>query len=204
MSDGQGGYTVDTVLLSAVAASGGYPAGAARLFVRNGEAAGSGSLDPVITRAGRAVVNSTYWSPLLGLEQYARLYDAIQHAGGGATVVWATVPETLAAMNVSPIIRVDTSGLAAGAQAYVYIIDGGGNVITDPWPGDAMLMIGTSTALFPAGDALPDRSADYVLVFSAGGAQTADLFWLGTGGLADAQGHLIRVTSGGTTYTIEE
>lgn len=204
VSDGQGGYTVDTVLLSAVAASGGYPAGAALLFVRNGEAAGSGSLDPVITRAGRAVVNSAYWSPLLGLEQYARLYDAIQHAGGGATVVWATVPETLAALNVSPVIRVDTSGLAAGAQAYVYIIDGRGDVITDPWPGDAMLMIGTSTALFPAGDALPDRSADYVLVFSAGGAQTADLFWQGTGGLADAQGHLIRVSSGSTEYTIEE
>lgn len=205
VSDGQGGYTVDTVLLSAVAASGGYPAGAARLFVRNGEAAGSGSLDPVITRAGRAVVNSTYWSPLLGLEQYARLYDAIQQAGGGgATVDWATVQETLAAIAVSPVIRVDTSGLTAGAQAYVYIIDGGGNVITDPWPGDAMLMIGTSTALFPAGDALPDRTADYALVFSAGGAQTGDLFWLGTGGLADAQGHLIRVTSGGITYTIEE
>ena len=204
VSDGQGGYTVDTVLLSAVAASGGYPAGAALLFVRNGETAGSGSLDPVITRAGRAVVNSTYWSPLLGLEQYARLYDAIQHAGGGAAVDWATVPETLAAMAVSPVIRVDTSGLTAGAQAYVYIIDSGGDVITDPWPGDAMLMIGASTALFPAGDALPDRSADYVLVFSAGGAQTADLFWLGTGGLADAQGHLIRVSSGSTEYTVEE
>ena len=204
VSDGQGGYTVDTVLLSAVAASGGYPAGAALLFVRNGEAAGSGSLDPVITRAGRAVVNSAYWSPLLGLEQYARLYDAIQQAGGGAAVDWATVPETLAAMAVSPVIRVDTSGLTAGAQAYVYIIDSRGDVITDPWPGDAMLMIGTSTALFPAGDALPDRSADYVLVFSAGGAQTADLFWLGTGGLADAQGHLIRVSSGSTEYTVEE
>ena len=204
VSDGQGGYTVDTVLLSAVAASGGYPAGAALLFVRNGEAAGSGSLDPVITRAGRQVVNSAYWSPLLGLEQYARLYDAIQHAGGGAVVVWATVPETLAAMNVSPVIQVDTSGLTAGAQAYVYIIDGGGNVITDPWPGDAMLMIGTSTALFPAGDALPDRTADYSLVFSAGGVQTGSIPWTGTGGLDAAQGHLIRVSSGATAYIIEE
>lgn len=204
VSDGQGGYTVDTVLLSAVAASGGYPAGAARLFVRNGEAAGSGSLDPVITRAGRAVVNSAYWSPLLGLEQYARLYDAIQHAGGGADVDWATVHDVLAVMAVSPVIRVDTSGLTAGAQAYVYIIDGGGSVITAAFPGDAMLMIGASTALFPAGSALPDRTADYSLVFSAGGVQTGSIPWAGTGGLHAAQGHLIRVTSGGITYTIEE
>ena len=204
VSDGQGGYTVDTVLLSAVAASGGYPAGAALLFVRNGEAAGSGSLDPVITRAGRAVVNSAYWSPLLGLEQYARLYDAIQHAGGGAMVDWATVPETLAVMAVSPVIRVDTSGLAAGAQAYVYIIDGAGNVITAAFPGDGLLMIGTSTALFPAGDALPDRTADYSLVFSAGGVQTGSIPWTGTGGLDAAQGHLIRVSSGATAYIIEE
>lgn len=205
VSDGQGGYTVDTVLLSAVAASGGYPAGAARLFVRNGETAGSGSLDPVITRAGRAVVNSTYWSPLLGLEQYARLYDAIQQSGGGGTAVdWATAQETLAAMAVSPVIRVDTSGLTAGAQAYVYIIDGNGNAITAAFPGDALLMIGTSTALFPAGTALPDRTADYSLVFSANGVQTGSIPWTGTGGLDAAQGHLIRVSSGAITYTIEE
>lgn len=205
VSDGQGGYTVDTVLLSAVAASGGYPAGAALLFVRNGEAAGSGSLDPVITRGGRQVVNSTYWSPLLGLEQYARLYDAIQQSGGGgAAVDWATVQETLAAIAVSPVIRVDTSGLAAGVQAYVYIIDGGGNVITAAFPGDALLMIGASTALFPAGDALPDRTADYSLVFSAGGVQTGSIPWTGTGGLDAAQGHLIRVSSGSAAYIIEE
>ena len=203
--DGQGGYTVDTVLLSAVAASGGYPAGAALLFVRNGEPAGSGSFDPVITRAGRAVVNSTYWSPLLGLEQYARLYDAIQQSGGGgAAVDWATVPETLAAIAVSPVIRVDTSGLTAGAQAYVYIIDGGGNAITAAFPGDALLMIGDSTALFPAGTALPDRTADYSLVFSASGVQTGSIPWAGAGGLDAAQGHLIRVSSGSTAYTIEE
>lgn len=205
VSDGHGGYTSELVLLSAVTAAAGYPAGASLLFVRNSAAYTSGAGDPVITQDGQKVVNAAYWEPVLTLEQYARLWYEISTHGSAAVLVYATDAQVWALFSaVSPVIQIDTSALAAGVQAYIYIVDGDGQDVTAAYPGDPLIMIGESRSVFDS-TLLPDAAADYSLVISAGGEQTGTITWsTGALPLEDARGHYIGVTAGSNSYTVIE